>query len=312
MSNKICKISILAMVVFLFACEKVEFDCDYTITANVEEREGGDKIGREGVLMYAFYADTALWKVASYEDALAGRLVGIDENEGNTKMADITVTSNSSGAATFQSIDREPVIMIVCDEVSKRYAWRVAEVYKGLKIVNVSVTFQSWRREEVYVQGRWVMKDDFVADRPQEYTIQAYNEELQDGDKIEIAGVNIHAFYADTTTWEVASYADAVAGKITKKDGSGESMLANSSVMSDTEGLAIFYGEQRPVMIVASDDDKRYAWSAVEELTTWSSAVIIFQLWRREQTYKQEQWTVVDEMATERPEIEPTPEENPS
>lgn len=293
------------MVLSLFACEKIDFDCDYTITSYTESREKGDKITTEGVILHSFYADTSLWEITSYADAIAGKLTGRKANVGQTKMADMTLRSGANGVATFRSLNQEGVIMIACDESSKRYAWRVSEVYKGLERVNVSVIFQLWHRSETYHQGNWIMVDEFASDRSKMYEVNSFVESSSGGEKSPIAGVNMHAFYADSSLWEVKNYADAVAGTITKRDGSGVTMSADVSSLSDTEGLGILDIAEKPAIIVASDSDRRYGWVVIESDTRWRETAVIFQLWRREARYLQKDWIMVDEIASERPIVDP-------
>lgn len=306
MRERIYSFLVLAMVALFASCEDVVFDCDYTVTAYVEAREKGDKVATEGVVMHAFYADTAMWEVKSYADALAGKLTGKRANVGATKMADFTAISGTDGSVLFSSLNQEDVMIIACEESSKRYGWRVAEVYKGLEVVNISITFELWKRDNVYAQGRWVMVDEFASSRPEQYIIKSYDEEVEGGEKTPRAGVTTHIFYADSAMWEVKSYADALAGKLTKIGGS-EEMWAEITVLSDTEGNGEVYVTEKPMMIVSCDEDKRYGWVFVTEETDWNSIAIIFSLWRRDAAYTQSEWRMFDDGAAERPEQTPEP-----
>ena len=306
------RFSILLMVMFLLSCEKVEFSCDYSVKTYIESSEGSEEIAEEGVLMHVFYADTALWEVANYADAVAGVLTGRKSNEGSTKMADKTIRSNSAGVGVFSSLDQESVIMIACEETSKRYAWRVAEVYRGLENVTVSIIFQLWQRVELYDQKNWVMVDDFLADRTEEYQVNAYVESVEDGEVDPIAGVAIHAFYADTLVWEVKNYADALSGKITKRDGSGETMSADISVHSDTHGLGLLYIGKKPVMIVGANDTEQYGLNIINDDTDWKKTSLVFQPWRVDKEYVKDDWSMVNEHVVEEPEVPEEPEVDPT
>ena len=307
MRNIVYKFLILSIVLSLFACEKVDFDSDYTITSYTESVQNGVKVAREGVLLHSFYADTSLWEIKSYTDAVAGRLTGKNAKLGETKLADATLHSDVNGVAVFRSLNQEGVVMIACDEASKRYAWRVSEVFKGLDKVSVSLTFKLWDRNNLDFQGRWVLVDDFVSERPRKYEVNAFTESTKGGDRLATAGISMHVFYADTLLWEVKNYADAVSGTISKRDGSGETMSADVSVLSDTEGLGILYIAKTPAIIVSSDSDKRYGWISLAEENKWRETAVTYQLWRREAKYLQDGWLMVDEIVSERPDIAPVP-----
>ncbi len=305
MRDIIYRVSILSLTLLFFACEKVDFDCNYTITNYTESRDGGEKVLQSGIILHSFYADTSLWEVKSYADAVEGKLTGKKGKLGETKLADITLRSGSNGEGTFLSLDKENVIMIACEETTKRYAWRVSEVYKGLERVRIPLIFQLWERSNLYAQGRWLMVDEFADERPQEYKVNCFTESTKGGTKTPVAGVETHVFYADSLLWEVKSYADAVAGKLTKRDGSGETMVADISFLSDTEGIGITYLDKVPAIFVASDSDSRYGWIFTDKENRWKNTAVVFQTWRRDAKYTNDDWTMLDEISSDRPSVEP-------
>lgn len=169
------------LVVTLFAamvfagCEKSDVDTTYVLRTYLEttlDREVMDEYGdislvpvdsvishptKQEIYAYAFYADTAVWHIASVDDALAG----IMTRKGGTETLEpsFTATPDASGEIMMGPFSERTMVLMVCDESqpdSVRYAWRLVKARPTLPQVTVSLTFSRLKYDE-YKNAQWTM-----------------------------------------------------------------------------------------------------------------------------------------------------------
>lgn len=165
--NKWFKIIVLAAVaVATTGCfKKVAMDCRYHVRPYYQAESGGIAVQGEGMIAYAFAADTTQWTVASYDDALNGVLTSKTSGE---KRSDAMERVEQSDSTVVLQLTVTPVTIVVVDPINKLFGWRMTEVAENLPDLYVSITFRPWSAKKRYVEGPWRMNNEaYVAPEPE-------------------------------------------------------------------------------------------------------------------------------------------------
>lgn len=122
-------------------------------------------------------------------------------------------------------------------------------------------------------------------------------------------GVTVHAFYADTTEWKVASFEDARAGTIINRI-DGSTMQPEFSGPQDADG-AISLGpvtRLRFMLVICYEDDpeKIYGWRNAQtgENIESISVVVTADPYQQKQ-YKNSQWALINANPSVKPVVVP-------
>ncbi len=164
--NKWFRIIVLAAVaVATTGCfKKVTMDCRYHVRPYYQAESGGIAMQGEGMIAYAFAADTTQWTVASYDDALNGVLTSKTSGE---KRSDAMERVEQSDSTVVLQLTVTPVTIVVVDPINKLFGWRMTEVAENLPDLYVSITFRPWSVKKRYVEGPWRMNNEaYVAPEP--------------------------------------------------------------------------------------------------------------------------------------------------
>lgn len=175
-------ITLAAVAVVVTGCfKKVTMDCRYHVRPYYQAESGGVAVQGEGIIAYAFAADTTQWTVASYEDALNGVLTSKTSGE---KRSDAMERVEQSDSTVLLQLTATPATIVVVDPINKLFAWRMTEVVENLPDLYVSVTFRPWSAKKRYVEGPWRMNNEaYVApEEPEEPTEPEQPEEEVDPD----------------------------------------------------------------------------------------------------------------------------------
>lgn len=178
-------ITLAAVAVVVTGCfKKVTMDCRYHVRPYYQAESGGVAVQGEGIIAYAFAADTTQWTVASYEDALNGVLTSKTSGE---KRSDAMERVEQSDSTVVLQLTVTPVTIVVVDPINKLFAWRMTEVVENLPDLYVSVTFRPWSAKKRYVEGPWRMNNEAyvapeVPEVPEEPTDPEQPEEEVDPD----------------------------------------------------------------------------------------------------------------------------------
>lgn len=165
--NKWFRIIVLAAVaVATTGCfKKVTMDCRYHVRPYYQAESGGIAVQGEGMIAYAFAADTTQWTVASYDDALNGVLTSKTSGE---KRSDAMERVEQSDSTVVLQLTVTPVTIVVVDPINKLFGWRMTEVAENLPDLYVSITFRPWSVKKRYVEGPWRMNNEaYVAPEPE-------------------------------------------------------------------------------------------------------------------------------------------------
>lgn len=140
-------------------------DCRYHVRPYYQAESGGIAVQGEGMIAYAFAADTTQWTVASYDDALNGVLTSKTSGE---KRSDAMERVEQSDSTVVLQLTATPATIVVVDTVNKLFGWRMTEVAENLPDLYVSITFRPWSVKKQYVEGPWRMNNEaYVAPEPE-------------------------------------------------------------------------------------------------------------------------------------------------
>ncbi len=322
--------SLLALL--LVSCLKEgKFETTYILKPSVQYQSVDPAEPLAGVVAYAYEVDTLDWGIASYDDAAAGIITRKDDpSQRLTEPADFAVpydgTAGTEGAEGAEAGDdgnvdrsswlqmplgRVPRMIVVVDPATRLYGYTMQQPLLNLPKLYVSVVFQPWKEGYAYKNGAWSFYNDFYT--PPTVLKAYYKPTWQaeaDGEESAFTSsqVKAYAYVADTTDWYIASYDDAVAGKITRKDESEERTTPNFQAYYESDSGT--YGMEvtaTPLMSVVVDRLNRiYAYTKlVPDLEgpspTWP---VVFRPWRTEWKYKENDWCMVDDRHAPEPKTE--------
>lgn len=245
----------------------------------------------EGLKAYSFDADTALYTVSSYEDALNG----VISQKGRPSERITTPVSTSApyereGTTGWVSLElRSPTQMVVAvDPVHRLYAYTQQEVEVNLPNLYVALTFRTWKEGNSYKDGNWSYYNEFYA--PPVYRdcyVDAKAQLSEGAAETAISKMEVYAYAADTTAWYIASYDDAVSGRITSKADTTDTRTIPSfrGYADSGTGLYKMSVSAGSLMVVVADrSDRMYAYTQQTVDLTQTDALtfpaLVFRPWR--------------------------------
>lgn len=160
---------VYAAALLLAGCFKsVGYDTDVILKSWVQPASSDALRPAEGVIAYAFEADTTTWTVASYADALDGVLTrkengqrGVDPVRGMVCRLD-----SIDMDLLLMRVASTPVTVVAVDTGNRLYGYRQQELGENLPQLFTSVVFRPWKRMRKYVDGTWRMFNEFYAEEP--------------------------------------------------------------------------------------------------------------------------------------------------
>lgn len=303
---------LLAALSFISCLKEGKYDTTCVLKPSVQTQSVDPAEPSEGVLSYAYDVDTLDWGIASYADAAAGIITRKDDPaQRMTDPADLAVPyagkigedGTAAPAGWLQlPLGKTPRMVVVVDPATRLYGYTMLQPQLNLPQLYVSVVFQPWKEGFSYKTGVWSFYNEFYVPpivlktyyRP---TWQA--EENGEEQPFTSTQIKAYAYVADTTDWYIASYDDAVAGRITRKDDTENRTTPNFSAYYETgSGLYGMEVTATPLMAVVVDRVNRiYAYTKFVpdlegESPTWP---VTFRPWRTLWKYKEGDWCMVDE-----------------
>lgn len=129
----------------------------------------------------------------------------------------------------------------------------------------VSLPFRVWKEGNSYKDGNWSYYNEF-------YTPPVYVELLRDpyvqaaegGEQTRTSKLEVYAYAADTTAWYIATYDDAVNGKITSKTDPEDTRTIPSFqgyADGDTGRYKMSVSSEQLMVVVADRSDQMYAYT---------------------------------------------------
>ena len=245
----------------------------------------------EGLKAYSFDADTALYTVSSYEDALNG-VISLKgrPSERITTPVSTSAPYEREGTTGWVSLElRSPTQMVVAvDPVHRLYAYTQQEVEVNLPNLYVALTFRTWKEGNSYKDGNWSYYNEFYA--PPVYRdcyVDAKAQLSEGAAETAISKMEVYAYAADTTAWYIASYDDAVSGRITSKADTTDTRTIPSFRGYADSGTGLYtmsVSAGSRMVVVADRSDRMYAYTQQTVDLTQTDALtfpaLVFRPWR--------------------------------
>lgn len=289
--NKI--VILLALVVLVFACVKLEVNSLVTIRGSEILFKNSKPISLDKVVAYTFHVDTAEWDVKNYDDALLGVITS--RADGSTRNYDQIQELDSKSDFPLD-INNSPQMIVVCSQIKTMYAYRGIDIPDNLDNMILDATFQSFLPDTTYFEKGWnyVLDDCLV-------TIEVQEVIKENEEPTPMTELIAHSFAADIKQWRIKNYAGALNGVIaTYTEGSTQYY---SQVQEINESKLLFNFKQSPQMVVVcSKDQFAYAYKEViipqkEGNKTLIDAMtlndVTFQTWKTNITESKDGWNYV-------------------
>lgn len=123
------------------------------------------------ITAFAYNVDTTDWAVASYEDALAMRIVNKTTGEIKSEPAAIAEPfTESIGGGRYwveMTLNNPTVMLVVIDPELKVYGYRKQTIGENMPKTYESVIFYTSKKGTRYKAGAWIMCNDFYIDPSQ-------------------------------------------------------------------------------------------------------------------------------------------------
>lgn len=158
-----------AAALLLGGCFKsVGYDTDVILKSWVQTESAAELKPAQGVVAYAFEADTVTWTVASYEDALNGVLTrkGTDEAGVSPVQGTAYRVDSVDMDLLLMRVGSTPVVVVAVDTENRLYGYRQQDLGENLPQLFTSVIFRPWKQMKKYVDGTWRMFNDFYVEEP--------------------------------------------------------------------------------------------------------------------------------------------------
>ena len=160
------------LIAFLVvACAKQVWRTDYVVYPLIINGEGEakDTTVMSNSSAYVFYADTALWRIASYDNAVRGVIT--NKETGETKTYDLTGSFDEEKSVLKFTIDKGPIMMVVCNEELPMYAYKKLDIAANLAQIVFTVYFDVNKSSQTYEStgSKWTMVNGAtVPEEPEE------------------------------------------------------------------------------------------------------------------------------------------------
>ena len=325
---------LFSSLLLLTACLKAgKYETTYILKPSVQTQSVDAAVPLPGVAAYAYEVDSLDWGIASYDDAVAGILthkrepgrrlteplaVAVPYAPAGDEVADEAAAGAANTASWLQfPFGRNACMVVAVDPSTRLYGYTMQQPALNLPKIYISVVFQPWREGSSYKNGNWSFYNDFYM--PPTVLKSYFRPSWQAGEGDEemlftSSQLKAYAFVADTTDWYIASYDDAAAGRILRKQGTEERTTPNFQAYYEGDsGLFGMEVTATPLLAVAVDRVNRiYAYTKLVpdlggEPPVWP---LVFRPWRQLRRWEEAGWQFVDESVSETPgSAEPQPEE---
>ncbi len=154
------RVAVIALALLAGACsKKFDTDCTVVLTPYFQPGKSAAKELAPAAVSYGFYADTALWEVAGYDDALAGVITS--RESGEKRPFDLSAEAPGGGTVNFV-FAASPAMLVSASRDYPIYGWRGAAVTPDLGTLYLSLTFQSFMSDTTYLQSGWYITNGYI------------------------------------------------------------------------------------------------------------------------------------------------------
>ncbi len=285
---------IVAMA-FCGCMKDVSFRTNFILNPYVELESGAEKMPLDGVLLYAFKADTTEWRVNSYDDAAFGVITNKEsgEQKGAAAVGAQSPTNSPDKITVEMATDFEQAMLVAVDTENRCYAYTNYKVGVNLPQTYMTLMFRPWKNSASFKDGKWMMMPTIYSTR---YLVNSFAELSQGGGVDELDGALAYLFDADTTAWYVANYENAIKGVVTHKSSGEEKKAAFTGKTVEGKANQVeMQSNLKSGMVVVVDELNGwygYANQTFDYNTAEISRDIIFRDWSYPESYDEDGWRV--------------------
>lgn len=141
------------------------------IKASAQSVEGGSEEETiANMKIYAFAADTTLWRITSYDDAVGGVITSKNDPTQERSTPEYNAYEQDEANSYYMIVDRSPLMLVAVDRTHRRYAYTKAEVDLEGESPTFSVLFRLWQQQWMTHEGGWVVVNPEFAPEEEEQT----------------------------------------------------------------------------------------------------------------------------------------------
>ena len=132
------------------------------VSAKLQAEENGaltDPQSENQIKVFAFAADTTVWKVASYEDALSTTITRKDDPQQQHTSPDFKAYRNAENLYEM-TVTASPLMVVVVDRTNRLYAYSQQQPDLRGEAPTWDVVFRAWQKEWISVENGWRVVND--------------------------------------------------------------------------------------------------------------------------------------------------------
>ncbi|MBO5685575.1 MAG: hypothetical protein J6R73_03205 [Alistipes sp.] len=139
------------------------------IRATAQSVEGGsEEESIANMKIYAFAADTTLWAIRSYDDAVGGVITSKNGPTQVRTTPEYNAYELNEPSTYSMVVDRSPLMLVAVDRTHRRYAYTKQEVDLTDDSPTFSVLFRLWQQQWITHEAGWVVVDPEYAPEAEE------------------------------------------------------------------------------------------------------------------------------------------------
>lgn len=139
------------------------------IRATAQSVEGGsEEESIANMKIYAFAADTTLWAIRSYDDAVGGVITSKNDPTQVRTTPEYNAYELNEPSTYSMVVDRSPLMLVAVDRTHRRYAYTKQEVDLTDDSPTFSVLFRLWQQQWITHEAGWVVVDPEYAPEAEE------------------------------------------------------------------------------------------------------------------------------------------------
>lgn len=304
-------ISLFAAALLLGCFKDVSYNTTLIIKPLIQKASGDPSTPLMQATAHAFIADTTLWGVASYADAVAGVLTS--KSNPSEKMQTPAATASAyelEGAEGWlqMAVSNASLMLMVIDTENEIYGYTQHELGENLPKQYVSVVFKPWKEGKAYKDGVWSFyRESYTPPPTVEFNIRPTVQTTEGAEEAAPTNFKTYAFPVELSAWHIASYQDAVDGIITSTS-DPEQTHTNPPFTGYSRDEIYWMTVSSPsLMVVAVDRTNRlyaYRQQQVDLLAAPITVPIVFRPWKGLYIYEEQGWQVVNEQLKPDPDPE--------
>ncbi len=243
-------------------CQKdVSFQTNIVLKAWGQQSSGGELHKLHDVLLYGCVADTTQYTVATYEDALAGRLT--HKRDGSVleaQFAGMECNLDDFGRTMIMPAPEAPSLLIlVVDRENRLYGYTQQQMVENLPYMYISTKFQIWKESAAYKDGVWWFFNPFYTPNIH-CTILPKYQEVKEGEVNFMKSSRLFAYRLDNPEdWAPTDWTNAEVGRLTNRT-TGAIADPDYSFGAETQGsLSAKFPPADYLLMVVNAANKCYA-----------------------------------------------------